>query len=90
MSESRNVGIKILEDEEFRKIATFVEAKLGIKMPKSKKLMMQTRLHSRLKSLGLHNFSDYIDYVFSSEQTGKEELVHLIDSITTNLTHFYR
>ena len=90
MRESENSSIKILEDEEFRKIASFVESKVGIKMPKSKKLMMQTRLHSRLKSLGLHNFSDYIEYVFSSEQTEKEEAVLLIDAITTNLTHFYR
>lgn len=90
MRELVNSSIKILEDEEFRKIASFVESKVGIKMPKSKKLMMQTRLHSRLKSLGLHNFSDYIEYVFSSEQTEKEEAVLLIDAITTNLTHFYR
>lgn len=90
MRESENSSIKILEDEEFRKIATFVESEVGIKMPKSKKLMMQTRLQPRLKALNLNNFSDYLEYLFSSEQTKTEESIYLIDAITTNLTHFYR
>ena len=85
-----NSSIKILDDIEFRKLATFVESEVGIKMPKSKKLMMQTRLQSRLKALNLNNFSDYLEYLFSSEQTKKEETINLIDAITTNLTHFYR
>ena len=87
---SANSGLKILEDREFRKIAAFVEDKVGIKMPDSKKLMMQSRLQARLKALGLPNFQAYVNYVFSSEQTGNEEVILLIDAITTNLTHFYR
>ena len=67
-----NSSIKILDDIEFRKLATFVESEVGIKMPKSKKLMMQTRLQSRLKALNLNNFSDYLEYLFSSEQTKKK------------------
>lgn len=90
MRELVNSSIKILEDIEFRKIATFVESEVGIKMPKSKKLMMQTRLQPRLKALNLNNFSDYLEYLFSSEQTKTEESIYLIDAITTNLTHFYR
>ena len=90
MKESANSGLKILEDREFRKIAAFVEDKVGIKMPESKKLMMQSRLQARLKALGLPNFQSYVNYVFSSEQTGNEEVILLIDAITTNLTHFYR
>ena len=88
MKESANSGLKILEDREFRKIAAFVEDKVGIKMPESKKLMMQSRLQARLKALGLPNFQSYVNYVFSSEQTGNEEVILLIDAITTNLTHF--
>ena len=90
MSELTNSNLKILEDREFRKIASFVEDKVGIKMPDSKKLMMQSRLQSRLKALGLPSFQSYVNYVFSSEQTGNEEVILLIDAITTNLTHFYR
>ena len=90
MSELVNSSLKILEDNEFRKIASFVESEVGIKMPKSKKLMMQTRLLPRLKILGINNFSDYVEYLFSSEQNRNEESIHLIDAITTNLTHFYR
>ena len=90
MIEKSNKNTKILEDEEFSKIATFIENKVGIKMPISKKLMLQSRLQKRLKALSLPSFTTYVDYVFSSDLTGEEEIVLLIDAITTNLTHFYR
>ena len=57
---------KTLSDSEFRKIASFIEQNVGIKMPIEKKLMMQSRLNARLKVLGLTSFKDYIDYVFSN------------------------
>ena len=40
MAEKSTNGLKILEEKEFKKIATFVENKVGIKMPISKRLMM--------------------------------------------------
>lgn len=90
MAEKSTNGLKILEEKEFKKIATFVENKVGIKMPISKRLMMQSRLQSRLNALNLPSFESYVDYLFSSELIGEEEAVLLIDAITTNLTHFYR
>lgn len=90
MVKKLNSDFKVLEDKEFRKIATFIETKVGIKMPISKKLMLHSRLLSRLKALGLSSFLDYIDYIFSSEQIKNEESISLIDVITTNSTYFYR
>lgn len=80
----------ILKDREFKKIAKFIESKVGIKMPDAKKLMMQSRLQVRLKALNLTSFDEYIDYVFSSEDAGTEETILMIDAMTTNLTEFYR
>ena len=90
MIEKSTKGLQILEDTEFKKIATFIENKVGIKMPMSKKLMMQSRLQARLKDLNLPSFESYVDYVFTSEFNAEEEVILLIDAITTNLTHFYR
>lgn len=81
---------KILSDAEFKKIASFIEKNVGIKMPPEKKLMMQSRLNSRLKVLGLNSFKEYIDYVFSGKDTNDHELIMLIDTMTTNLTEFFR
>jgi chemotaxis protein methyltransferase CheR len=37
----------------------------------------------------LHSYSEYCDYLFGREGL-KEELVHLIDVVTTNKTDFFR
>ena len=81
---------KSLSDSEFRKIASFIEQNVGIKMPIEKKLMMQSRLNARLKVLGLASFKDYIDYVFSNKNDDNHEIIMLIDAMTTNLTEFFR
>ncbi len=80
---------KTLSDTEFKKIASFIEQNVGIKMPPEKKLMMQSRLNSRLKALGLSSFKEYIDYVFM-QKDDDHELIMLIDAMTTNLTEFFR
>lgn len=81
---------KTLSDAEFRKIASFIEQNVGIKMPIDKKLMMQSRLNSRLRVLGLSSFKEYIDFVFSRQDNDDHELIMLIDAMTTNLTEFFR
>ena len=79
-----------LTDAQFKKIAAFMEENVGIKMPESKKLMIQARLSSRLKALKFKNFNQYIDHVFSDHKAGQEEMILMIDALTTNLTHFFR
>ena len=59
-------------------------------MPIEKKLMMQSRLNSRLKALKMESFKEYIDYIFSGKNTDDHELIMLIDAMTTNLTEFFR
>ena len=80
----------ILTDVQFRKIAKFMEENVGIKMPESKRLMIQARLSSRLKALRFADFNQYIDYVFANHKDGQEEMILMIDALTTNLTHFFR
>jgi chemotaxis protein methyltransferase CheR len=58
-------------------------------MPENKKLMLQSRLHKRLQALNLLNFNEYVDYLFDNK-INKEELIHLIDVVSTNKTDFFR
>lgn len=51
--------------------------------------MLEARLQKRLKSLSLETFEEYGEYVFSPEGW-HDELVHLIDVVTTNKTDFFR
>ena len=81
---------KTLSEAEFKKIASYIEKNVGIKMPPEKRLMMQSRLTSRLKALNLDSFKQYIDYVFSGKDTDNHEIIMMIDAMTTNLTEFFR
>lgn len=77
-----------LTQAEFKKLSDFIYKNYGIKMPEVKKTMLQGRLQKRLKALGMSNFTEYIDYVFS--KNGGDEIVHMIDCVSTNKTDFFR
>jgi len=77
-----------LSDAEFEKLSNFIYKGYGIKMPPVKKIMLQSRLQKRLKALKIYSFKDYVNYVFSKE--GEEEIIHMMDVVSTNKTDFFR
>jgi chemotaxis protein methyltransferase CheR len=74
---------------EFGLFSQFIEKTCGIKMPDSKKLMLESRLQKRLRHHGLSSYREYYDYLVS-KQGMREELVSMIDVVTTNKTDFFR
>lgn len=74
---------------DFKKLSSFIYEQYGIKMPDAKQTMLQSRLHKRLRALNIRSFKEYIDYVFSKEGQ-REELLHMIDEVSTNKTDFFR
>jgi chemotaxis protein methyltransferase CheR len=81
--------VKPMSDREFMLLREFIQTKCGIKMPPVKKIMLEARLQKRLRSLGITSFREYLEHLFESP-AGKEELVRMIDSVTTNKTDFFR
>jgi len=78
-----------LTDKQFAAIVQIVEGRVGIKLPQTKRIMVEGRLRKRVRVLGLQNLAVYGDMLF--RQNGLEtELVHLIDCVTTNKTDFFR
>ena len=74
---------------DFSRLSSFIEAELGIRMPESKRVMLESRLVKRLRQLSLRDFPSYIEYVFSEEGRASE-LINMIDAVTTNKTDFFR
>jgi chemotaxis protein methyltransferase CheR len=72
----------------FGRLAEFVTAELGIKMPESKASMIQSRLARRVRELRLGSLDEYCEYLFSNGSTA--ERAHFIDAVTTNKTDFFR
>ncbi|KKM96894.1 hypothetical protein LCGC14_1173540 [marine sediment metagenome] len=73
----------------FHKLGNFIEQRFGIKMPSIKRIMLESRLQKRLRTLGLNSFDEYIRYVFCKKK-GHEELVNMVNIATTNKTDFFR
>ena len=78
-----------IDNDQFGRLSSFISAELGIKMPESKKTMLAGRLSKRLRALRFDGFGQYCDYLFGPEGR-TEELVHLINAVTTNKTDFFR
>jgi len=78
-----------MNPETFATFKNFIETNLGIKIPPSKKIMLESRLAKRLRALKLPNYEEYCDYVFSDEGFAREAQ-QFIDVVTTNETDFFR
>jgi chemotaxis protein methyltransferase CheR len=85
-------GIKPLSamsKKDFVRCSRFIQDEYGIKMPPSKKTLLECRLRKRMRALGMESFEEYVEYAFFSE-SGHDELIHMIDAVTTNKTDFFR
>jgi len=78
----------VLSDSDFRMISELVYRHCGINLHDGKKELVRARLAKRLRAENFSDFSEYIKYV-SRDKTGKA-FSRLIDSISTNLTSFFR
>ena len=78
-----------LSDVDFETLAAFIESRLGIKMPITKRKLLEARLQKRLRHYGLRSFRDYTDLLFRSEDS-YQEVMNFIDEVTTNKTDFFR
>ncbi|OGP50562.1 MAG: hypothetical protein A2Y79_06620 [Deltaproteobacteria bacterium RBG_13_43_22] len=75
-------------ETDFIRISRLVYDQCGIHLHNGKKELVKARLGKRIRKGRFGSFREYYDYVVN-EKTG-EELIHLLDSISTNFTQFFR
>lgn len=76
----------ILHDNEFVTIQKLIFQEVGIDLPSSKKILVQSRL---LKRLLFYKFNSYVEYI-RLVQINAQERIEMINLITTNETYFFR
>ncbi len=74
---------------DFERLRALIYDESGIHLGSEKKTMLEIRLRRRLRSLRLATFAEYCERLFRNAQRG-DEIVHLIDVVTTNKTDFFR
>ena len=73
--------------EDFDYLRKIVTESTGIIANEDKYTMYYSRLARRVRQLGLADFGEYRKYLSSNPDT---ELMELVNSVTTNLTSFFR
>ena len=76
-----------LSETHFREIKSLLYRMAGIQLH-DKKDLVKTRLMKRMKTLGMRNFSDYMEYL--KRDSSRRELAAMVDVLTTNKTSFFR
>jgi chemotaxis protein methyltransferase CheR len=74
-------------NEDFNFLSNLVGLNTGINLTDDKRELVYGRVAKRLRLLGLQSFSDYCMLL---KQEDPEEVKHFINSITTNVTSFFR
>ncbi|MBU1404559.1 MAG: protein-glutamate O-methyltransferase [Proteobacteria bacterium] len=83
-----NIRYQQLNDGLFQKFSDLVYEKTGIFLKPEKKELLNARLGKRLRATGIESFKQYYEYVIN-DRSG-DELVQLIDNVSTNFTSFFR
>src|SRR5512140_2466644 len=78
-----------LPDDVFRLLRDFIHGYCGIYFDDGSKYLLERRLGRRLELHRFKNFDEYYHFL-RYDRKREEELVALIDNLTTNETYFFR
>lgn len=78
-----------LRNADFDRLRGLIHAQCGISLSADKKTMLEIRIKRRVRSLGMASLVEYCNQLFSPAGI-ENELVLLIDVVTTNKTDFFR
>lgn len=74
---------------DYEKFSQIIMRKTDIRLPESKRQMVEGRLRRRVRLLGYPSSAEYAFFLF--EQDGLEDEMHfVVDAVTTNKTDFFR
>jgi chemotaxis protein methyltransferase CheR len=78
-----------ISSRDYARLSKLIYQEAGINLGTEKKTMLEVRIKRRLKELVLNSYAEYCDYLFGHHGM-KNEIIHLIDVVTTNKTDFFR
>ncbi len=78
-----------ISNADFNRLRSLIYTESGINLSADKKTMLELRIKRRLRDLRLNTYAEYCAYLFRRDGQ-KEEIVHLLDVVTTNKTDFFR
>jgi chemotaxis protein methyltransferase CheR len=83
-------GVFELSTRDFHRVRRIIFELAGIDLNPSKQNMVYSRLSRRLRARGIESFGSYLDRLEGDAQFTAEERQEFVNSLTTNLTSFFR
>ncbi|HYW50321.1 MAG TPA: CheR family methyltransferase, partial [Gemmatimonadaceae bacterium] len=77
-----------LTPEDFQRVRRIAYERAGLAIPAGKEGLVRSRVSKRLRERRIASFGSYLDVV--ERAPSGDEMVHLIDLLTTNKTDFFR
>lgn len=81
-------ALQPISDREFSLFQQLIYGAAGIHLAPHKKALLEARLSKHIRELGLHSFGAYYEHVVKEQRS--DELVRMLDRVSTNETHFFR
>ena len=84
---------EFISSRDYARLCDLIYREAGIHLGGEKQTMLEVRIKRRLKALNLDSYGKYCEYLFGHggrPHAIKDEIVHLIDVVTTNKTDFFR
>lgn len=78
-----------ISDEQFKFFVQYLSSRYGLRIPPEKRVLLESRLISRLNALKLQSIEEYIEHTFKGKETN-DEYQFFVDQITTHKTFFFR
>ncbi len=79
-----------LSQSDLDRLRRLIYQESGISLGAEKKVMLEGRLRRRMTAVHVPSYRQYCEYLFGGNGHDSEEMVHLIDAVTTNKTDFFR
>ena len=84
----RPAGWRMIDKRTFDKFRELVYRESGITLRENKESLVSARVAKRMRQLNITSHREYLNLISHDKQGN--ELVHLLDAISTNVTHFFR
>jgi chemotaxis protein methyltransferase CheR len=78
-----------ISDDQFKFFTQYLSSRYGLKIVAEKRVLLESRLISRLNTLKLNSIEEYIEHTFKSKESNNE-YQYFVDQITTHKTFFFR
>ncbi|MEH3103652.1 MAG: protein-glutamate O-methyltransferase CheR [Sphingomonas phyllosphaerae] len=82
-------GADVLSKRDFDRIARYIYAQAGIRLPPAKLTMIEGRLRRRVRATHRASLGEYCAWLFEDDNLD-DERQHLLNAVTTNKTDFFR